>query len=74
MCTTEDHTSRAMCRTASGARKLIRGKLGPAPGATLQAMSGYGLSESDLARYFGVTPSSIRRLKRSLNVSAPCGE
>jgi len=48
--------------------RLIVGKLGPAPGASLRAMVGYGLSEKEIGRYFGVTPSSVRRLKRTLDI------
>lgn len=46
----------------------VFGKLGPMPAASLRAMVGYGLNEAEIGRYFGVTPSSVRRLKRSLGV------
>ena len=46
---------------------LITGKLGPAPGESLRAMMAYGLTESEIGRYFGVTPSTIRRLKRTFD-------
>ncbi|GAA0285013.1 antitoxin Xre-like helix-turn-helix domain-containing protein [Rhodovulum strictum] len=62
--------TRPMCRACLDDHELILGKLGPVPGEALRAMSGYGLSDQEMARYFGVTPSSLRRLKRSLNVSA----
>lgn len=65
-----DRRSRAPCRACLDDHDLIRAKLGPMPDAALRAMAGYGLSEQEVARYFGVTPSSLRRLKRSLNVPA----
>ena len=41
---------------------VIQLKLGPEPASSLEAMIGYGLDEVDIARYYGVTPSTIRRL------------
>jgi hypothetical protein len=46
---------------------LIVTKLGAAPGLALQALVGYGLGEDDIARYLGMTPSSVRRLQRVLD-------
>ncbi|MGC9418462.1 MAG: hypothetical protein ACP5EN_05750 [Rhodovulum sp.] len=60
--------TRTPCRASLEGHRLIRGKLGPVPDASLRAMAGYGLSDHEMARYFGVTPSSLRRLKRSLNI------
>ncbi|HDR29805.1 hypothetical protein [Rhodovulum sp.] len=63
--------ARPLCRACLDDHALILGKLGPMPDATLRAMTGYGLSDQEMARYFGMTPSSLRRLKRSLNVNRP---
>ncbi len=52
----------------------VFGKLGPMPAASLRAMVGYGLNEAEIGRYFGVTPSSVRRLKRSLGVCDSAAE
>ncbi|TCO73034.1 antitoxin Xre-like helix-turn-helix domain-containing protein [Rhodovulum euryhalinum] len=70
MSTIRDKRPGQMCRACLDDHELILGKLGPMPDAALRAMAGYGLSDQEMARYFGVTPSSLRRLKRSLNVSA----
>ena len=48
--------------------RLIRQKLGPTPAASLEALYGYGLSDREVGRYYGITPSSIRRLSRTLDV------
>jgi len=45
---------------------LIRSKLGPVPAEALRAMEAYGLDDAEIGQYFGVTPSSIERLKRQL--------
>jgi hypothetical protein len=51
----------------SGTRNpLIVRKLGTAPDLALQALVGYGLDEDDIARYLGMTPSTVRRLQRVL--------
>lgn len=66
--------ARRPCAVGREHHKLIRGKLGPMPDAALRAMVGYGLNEREIGRYFGVTPSSVRRLTRSLKVVAPSSE
>ena len=48
--------------------KMIRRKLGPAPVESLEALYGYGLSDREVGRYFGITPSSVRRLNRTLDI------
>ena len=40
--------------------------LGPMPAETLEAMTDYGMSEGDIARYFRLTAPTVRRLKRAL--------
>jgi len=42
----------------------IREKLGHDPGAALYAMRDYGLNDREIARYYGITPSTLRRLER----------
>ncbi|TCP42439.1 antitoxin Xre-like helix-turn-helix domain-containing protein [Rhodovulum marinum] len=69
MSMTRDLRARTVCRACLEGHRLIRGKLGPVPDAALRAMAGYGLSDHEMARYFGVTPSSLRRIKRSLNIT-----
>jgi hypothetical protein len=65
-----DHkTLNASART-SNQHRLILGKFGRLPKLSLQAMDGYGLSDEDIGQYFKVTPSSIRRLKRALDVTS----
>ncbi|WP_343079692.1 hypothetical protein [Ostreiculturibacter nitratireducens] len=44
----------------------LRAKLGPMPGASLRAMDAYGLSDREIAHYYGLTPSTVRRLRRAL--------
>lgn len=70
MCTLTEPGSHRPCAAGRDQHRLIEGKLGPSPEAALRAMVGYGLNEREIGRYFGVTPSSIRRLKRSLNVAS----
>jgi hypothetical protein len=50
--------------------RLILEKLGRLPKLSLQAMDGYGLSDEDIGQYFQVSPSSIRRLRRALDVTS----
>lgn len=40
--------------------------LGPMPVAALEAMQGYGLDDGEIGRYYGVTPATVRRLRRVL--------
>lgn len=47
----------------TGQLRLVQLKLGPEPASSLEAMIGYGLDDTDLAIYYGVTVSTIRRLK-----------
>ncbi|WP_101068539.1 hypothetical protein [Roseovarius salinarum] len=47
-------------------RRRLAEKLGPAPAATLRAMTDYGLTDREIARYFGLTPSTAARLRRAL--------
>lgn len=47
-------------------QELIMSKLGPMPDASLRAMTEYGLSDQEIGTYFGLTPSTIRRLRRTL--------
>jgi hypothetical protein len=49
---------------------LIVTKLGAAPDLAFHALVGYGLGEDDIARYLGVTPSSVRRLQRVFATSS----
>ena len=43
-------------------------KLGPCPGEALSAMAGYGMSDHEIARYYGLTRSTVKRLRRILPV------
>lgn len=54
----------------SGKRALIVSKLGRVPDLALRALDDYGLTDQDIGRYFAVTPSSVRRLRRALG--CPC--
>lgn len=45
---------------------LIERKLGRIPDRALRAMDDYGLDDCEIGRYFDVTPSSVRRLRRAL--------
>jgi hypothetical protein len=45
-------------------------KLGPFPGDALSAMAGYGMNDQEIARYYGVTKSTVKRLRRILPVRA----
>lgn len=46
--------------------KGLMDKFGPMPGEALVAMRGYGLDDDDIGRYYGVSASSVRRLRRVL--------
>jgi len=61
-------TNRADLSLEERARQqpLIREKLGRFPCMSLRAMLDLDLSDNDIARYFVVTPSSVRRLRRVL--------
>lgn len=48
----------------------VRAKLGPMPGASLQAMDDYGLNDIEIGHYYGLTPSTVRRLRRALSTGA----
>ncbi|ARE39285.1 hypothetical protein RGUI_1144 [Rhodovulum sp. P5] len=37
-------------------------------------MEDYGLSDAEIGQYFGVTPSSIHRLKQRLDANDPARE
>ena len=43
-------------------------KLGPLPGESLRAMTGYGMNDREIARYYGLTKSTVKRLRRTLPV------
>ena len=46
-------------------RKLgpVYERLGPHPKRSLAAMVAYGLNDSEIARYYSISPSSVRRLR-----------
>jgi hypothetical protein len=44
--------------------RLIRKKLGRVPDKSLDAMTDYGLDDHEIGRYFRVSTSSVRRLRR----------
>lgn len=48
----------------------ISGKLGHDPVGALHAMREYGLSDREIATYYEVTPSTVRRLTRLFNIPA----
>ena len=54
----------------SKAHAKILNKFGPLPGEALRAMSGYGMNDTEIARYFGVTRSTVKRLRRTLPVAS----
>ncbi|MCZ0813772.1 MAG: hypothetical protein ACQEVT_13130 [Pseudomonadota bacterium] len=56
----------AKSRVPSEKRKgrRIAGKLGHEPETALRAMRDFGLCDREIARYYEVTPSTIRRLER----------
>ena len=43
--------------------KKITEKLGPMPRESLQAMTGYGLNDVEIARYYGIDADAISRLR-----------
>ena len=49
--------------------RIVTKKLGPVPADSLQAMTDYGLTNREIARYFGLSVSSVSRLKRVLHVA-----
>ncbi|WP_306152702.1 helix-turn-helix domain-containing protein [Roseovarius sp. MMSF_3281] len=48
----------------------ITEKLGPCPGEALRAMAAYGMNDREIARYYGLTRSTVKRLRRALPVQA----
>ncbi len=48
----------------------ITEKLGPCPGEALRAMAGYGMNDREIASYYGLTRSTVKRLRRALPVQA----
>lgn len=48
-------------------RRILE-RLGPEPDNSLRSMTGYGLSDEEIARYYGITSASVRRLKCVLAV------
>ena len=54
--------------------RLIFEKLGPVPDLALQAMEGYGLNDNEIGRYFRVTPATVGRLRRVLDVHRDASE
>ncbi|MCZ0813928.1 hypothetical protein N5A93_17000 [Roseovarius sp. EGI FJ00037] len=58
-----------MCRSPRIRHGAIIHKLGPLPGEALSAMRGYGLDDAEIAAYYGVTLSTLRRLRISLPVA-----
>ena len=48
--------------------RRIFDKLGPEPDQSLRSMTGYGLSDEEIAKYYGITCASVRRLKGVLAV------
>lgn len=49
-----------------GRHARITEKLGLCPAESLHAMAGYGMSDHEIARYFGLTKSTVKRLRRTL--------
>jgi hypothetical protein len=54
-------------RTAQ--HRMILGKIGPMPRLALTALHDYGLDDEEIARYLGMTCSSLRRLERTLGIA-----
>ena len=50
--------------------RYISAKLGHDPAGALYAMREYGLSDREIATYYEVTPSTVRRLTRLFNIPA----
>jgi hypothetical protein len=48
--------------------RIILTKIGPMPRRALAALHEYGLDDEEIARYLGLTCSSLRRLERTLGV------
>lgn len=48
-------------------RRILE-KLGPEPHQSLRAMTDYGLSDEEIAKYYGISYASVRRLKSVLAV------
>ncbi|WP_366658553.1 hypothetical protein [Fodinicurvata sp. EGI_FJ10296] len=53
----------------AGRRHSITRKLGNMPDVALRAMRDYGLSDLDIARYYGLTLASVRRLSQLFSVA-----
>lgn len=56
--------------TALRQHRLILRKLGPTPARALAAMKDYGLTDTEIARYYGVTPSTLRRIEIVLETTS----
>ena len=48
--------------------RIILEKIGPMPRRALVALHDYGLEDAEIARYLGLTCSSLRRLERTLGL------
>lgn len=53
----------------SNGRRCISEKLGDDPSGMLHAMREYGLTDREVARYYGITPSSVRRLEHYFGIN-----
>lgn len=53
----------------AGRRHSITRKLGNMPDVALRSMRDYGLSDLDIARYYGLTLASVRRLSQLFSVA-----
>mgnify|MGYP001554648100 CR=1 FL=1 len=60
-------TGKPASKTRVQHRRILE-RLGPEPDLSLRSMTGYGLSDVEIAKYYGITPASVRRLKSILAI------
>ena len=64
-----DAESRTKSYAALQEMPLIAMKLGPRPVESLQAMVRYGLNDIEIADYYAMSPSSVRRLRALFGIA-----
>jgi len=52
---------------------VIAGILGPMPRDSLRAMVDYGLNDAEIARHYGLSRTTIAKLRRDWRIDGPSG-